>query len=43
MNFKSVHSYQSQASKGGFMPSYWSVAEICNDRTPQTRGPGRTV
>lgn len=40
MNRNYVYSNQHQASKGGFMPSYWSMVEICNDRTPETRGPG---
>ena len=40
MNCKSYHSYQLQAKQAGFMPTYWFMAEISNDRTPETRGPG---
>lgn len=36
-NYSHLNSYQ--AKQAGFMPSYWSMVEICNDRTPEIRGP----
>jgi len=39
MNSKSFHSCFSQSEQMGYMPSYWCMAEISNDRTPETKGP----
>lgn len=37
------YSYQHQASNVGLMPSYWSMIEICDNRTLEIQGSQETV